>query len=314
MKEPWVVKRIPSNTPERHTALRLAVSNKSAACSLTYFDPVEDLLASASRGEVKLDLLFGAFCGDQLVGAALAVESPGRAALVFIPQEFDGDLERRATVDALSALQPAAWERGLKLLEALTEPSSPYAAEMLPSSGFRHLTQLLYLRRTLENWDDTLNFGQNLDWVTYEPEIQSTFEHALTLSYVQSLDCPEITGLRSTAEVLAGHRTEGSFDPALWSVAFYDGEPAGILLMSEIHGGRLLEIVYMGVAQTARGTGVANALLSRAVCTARARNASALALAVDVRNTPARRLYDRWRFRLVAAREAWIASPPAARV
>jgi ribosomal protein S18 acetylase RimI-like enzyme len=69
-----------------------------------------------------------------------------------------------------------------------------------------------------------------------------------------------------------------------------------------------LEIVYLGVAQPARKTGVANALLARAVQIARARNDALLMLGVDERNEPARRLYDRWGFLEAARKDVWIAT------
>ena len=66
----------------------------------------------------------------------------------------------------------------------------------------------------------------------------------------------------------------------------------------------------MGVAQVARGTGVADALLQRAVQTAADVSLTTLALAVDERNTPALRLYRRWGFVDTGVRDAWIASSP----
>lgn len=69
----------------------------------------------------------------------------------------------------------------------------------------------------------------------------------------------------------------------------------------------------MGVAQAARGTGVADALLQWAVeAVARAGDVY-VALAVDAKNTAARRLYERWDFVETGARDAWIAISPHAR-
>ena len=81
----------------------------------------------------------------------------------------------------------------------------------------------------------------------------------------------------------------------------------GVLLLNGIAERRALEVVYMGVAPSARGAGVGDALLERAVKVASTVGASTLALAVDERNAPARRLYQRWGFREVGLRDAWIA-------
>jgi ribosomal protein S18 acetylase RimI-like enzyme len=65
----------------------------------------------------------------------------------------------------------------------------------------------------------------------------------------------------------------------------------------------------MGVAQPARGTGVANALLARAVARCASKSASYLTLAVDARNTPANCFYRRWGFLETRRMNAWIATP-----
>jgi GNAT superfamily N-acetyltransferase len=69
----------------------------------------------------------------------------------------------------------------------------------------------------------------------------------------------------------------------------------------------------MGVAQAARGTGVADALLQWAVETVARVGDVDMSLAVDADNTPARRLYERWDFVETGARDAWIAISPVAR-
>jgi GNAT superfamily N-acetyltransferase len=152
----------------------------------------------------------------------------------------------------------------------------------------------------------------SLSWITHDVAGDDIFLQALDLSYAGSLDCPEVTGLRSTRDVLTGHKAVGAFNPRLWWVVKSGDQPAGVLLLSPLRDAEMLEVVYMGVSQAFRGTGVANALMHRAVKAAGAAGATSLALAVDCRNRPARRLYERWRFRLTGARDAWIAKPDGA--
>lgn len=274
--------------------------------------PVADLLAKSERGEVSLDLLFGAFVGDELMGECLAVESPGAAAMVLLPEAVRDDLHHRACVAALQSLQAASWRRSLRLLEVLLCPGSAAASRVLGDAGFRHLTRLRYLKREgVERLPSTPSIAA-LTWVRHASEHEDLFESALEATYAQSSDCPELSGLRSTADVLASHRATGVFCPDLWRVAMRDNEPVGIMLLNRILSEPALEIVYMGVAQPARGQGVANALLREATEAAGAIGVDILALAVDERNMPARRIYARWGFVEVGARDAWIASPPPA--
>jgi ribosomal protein S18 acetylase RimI-like enzyme len=130
----------------------------------------------------------------------------------------------------------------------------------------------------------------------------------LRLSYVNSQDCHELADIRTPHQALLTHRASGSFDPARWFVLCDQARPMGILLLSMIPRVSVMEIVYMGVSQPARGRGVAGLLLEKALHVASRAKADNLILAVDARNEPARRLYARWNFRDVARRTAWIAN------
>ena len=296
----------PDHSAALHTALDVSLPGYTPQP-----DPrVAELLTDSRDRGLSIDLLFGAFHGTECVSAALAVESPGRAALVFAPERVGGHGVREATTACLAALQRAAWERSIILLELLLPPDAPPLARAVQEAGFRYLTRLLYLRRSVDVQAPPTDLLNDPEWVTYTPSRADLFAEAIALSYSQSLDCPELTGLRSMADVLAGHRAAGVFDPTIWSVALRDREPIAVLLLSRLARPESVEIVYMGVAQVARGTGVANALLRRAATAAGRVGAKCLALAVDHRNQPARRVYARWGFEGFAGRDAWIATSP----
>ena len=307
------VRQISAASPDYHCALHLVFDVEPPAAGTPALE-VADLLASARRLSRPLDLVFGAYEDDRLVSACLALESPGAAALVYSPRKQSTGSKAHATVAALTALRHATGGRSIKLLEALSEPGLSEAARTLRRAGFVHLTQLLYLQRRLGRVRNPPHTDAGLEWVTYSSELIPLFCETLESTYVQSLDCPELTGLRSTSEVLAGHRATGIFDPAHWWVVKRAGVPAGVLLLNGVSARSALEIVYVGVAQPTRGKGVADALLGRAVAVARRLGVNVLTLAVDVRNTPARRMYARWRFEAQAVRGAWIATSPPARV
>lgn len=303
------VRHIAADDPDRLPALHIALEAPMPTSGTRSAAQVVDLIDRAAQRAICIDLLYGAYLGRRLVGACVAAESAGRAALVFVPTRDGRHVNLAATGKALDALRLAAWERGIQLLEVLLAPLARSAGTMLSEAGFRYLTQLRYLRRTVQTEPPSECPTIDLDWTPYTPEAVPLFCAALDRSYVQSLDCPELTGLRATREVLAGHQSTGEFDPSLWWVASQAGEPVGILLQSRIAGLPALEIVYVGVAQPVRGTGVANALLHRALADARRFCATTITLAVDGRNTPALRMYRRWRFEDALARDAWIASP-----
>ena len=88
--------------------------------------------------------------------------------------------------------------------------------------------------------------------------------------------------------------------------------PVGVLLLNVVEGTAGLEIVYIGVAQPSRRTGVADALLERTFDLARSVSARYVTLAVDRRNDPARRMYARWGFAEAVTRAAFVATPSGA--
>lgn len=306
------VRRISAKSPDYHSALHLVFDVEPPRAG-NVAPAVAEMLAGARRLSKRPELVFGAYDDDRLISACLALESPGAAALVYSPRKQRAVRKAQATVAALAALRQAAKVRSIRLLEVLLEPGSSEAAQSLRRAGFVHITQLLYLQRRVGRLRNPPDTDAGLEWVAYSSKLIPLFCAGLEATYVQSLDCPELTGLRSTLDVLAGHRATGIFDPALWWVVRRAAAPVGVLLLNRVARQPALEIVYLGVAQPARGTGVADALVGRAVAVAERLGVSVLTLAVDVRNTPARRMYARWRFEPRAVRGAWIATSPRAR-
>lgn len=306
------VRQLPAGAPDRQRAFRQVLGAPLPPAGTPPTPQVLDLLVGVRRRAKPIDLLFGAHRGDELVGACLALESPGAAALVVISRELETAAKRSATVEALKALQTVAWQRSIAVLEALVTPGSRVLGGIFRDAGFQYLTRLVYLRREWTQCGRGAKVAGDLQWIPYTPNREALFEEALERTYMQTLDCPKLTNLRSTAEVLAGHRATGIFDADLWRVAMRGNEPVGVMLLNRIPTEPALEVVYMGVAQIARGTGVANALLQWAVETVARVGDVDVALAVDASNIPARRLYERWDFVETGARDAWIAISPCA--
>lgn len=269
-------------------------------------DPkVARLLEPTPSDEPKLDLVAAGIDRGRLVTATVALVSPGRAALVNVSRRGPQDV----IAAVLQAQARAAWRQGLRLLEILVVPGTPADQAVFQAADYRPLTTLVYLRGRADAAPRRPT-STELEWRSYTPETAPLFERAVERSYEQSLDCPELSELRTVQDALVGHRATGTFDPSLWWVALLDGEPVGVILLSRLVSQTGLELVYMGTAPAARGRGVGDALLERGFHCASGAAVTTVALAVDARNTHARRLYERWGFAEVGVRDAWIASPP----
>ncbi len=134
---------------------------------------------------------------------------------------------------------------------------------------------------------------------SYAPAVRHLFARAIERSYVGSLDCPRMVGLRTADEALRSHRDSGEHRPEWWHVLLQRREagevPVGVLLLAGVGrnaaGG--LELVYIGLAPEARGRGLGDLLLRVALHAASQTEGAAVTLAADEANAPALALYRR---------------------
>lgn len=182
-------------------------------------------------------------------------------------------------------------QRGVRLAQCLLAPEERGLEKALLRNGFAAVTGLTYLRHEESLSVEMLAETGKVSWETYNQEAPSEFHRTMERTYEQTLDCPEVNGLRSMEEVIQGHQAQGRFDARNWWMARRAGKPVGVLLLVEQGRGEW-EVAYMGVVPEARRQGIGRALLQHALCEARAAGVGCVHLSVDDRNEPARRLYE----------------------
>ncbi|MFM7259381.1 MAG: GNAT family N-acetyltransferase, partial [bacterium] len=134
-------------------------------------------------------------------------------------------------------------------------------------------------------------------------ELCSTLER----SYVDTLDCPGLAGMRRTQDVLDGHFGTGA-RTRHWLAAREHGAMRGVCLLNVGADGSSAELVYLGLAPEARGRGVAAALLAHGMHACSRSRCTSITLAVDARNTHAARLYATNGFHRASSRIALVRS------
>ncbi|HUG90292.1 MAG TPA: GNAT family N-acetyltransferase [Planctomycetaceae bacterium] len=278
--------------PELHGEALLLLARRNAADDVAAPSPA---LQQHDAARFPLDGLLIAEGADRLVGAAYFSIQPGRMALVW-PPVVDECADGQRVGDALlDEICRRVDECGCKLAQCLLEPASPDGCSM-ERHGFARLTELLYAERLLEEPLPPC-LPNELRWIAYDREAaHARFAALLEATYAGTFDCPELNGLRSADESLAGHGASGRFDPRLWRLYETAGSDAGLILLADHPGARAWEVVYMGVVPPMRGRGVGREMLARALHDARAAGCEAVLLAVDVRNRSARRLYEQLGF------------------
>jgi ribosomal protein S18 acetylase RimI-like enzyme len=181
-------------------------------------------------------------------------------------------------------------DEGLQWAQASLESDHGHEAQLFLDAGFFHATTLLYLVSVSgsfpsERPDDGLEFEP------YQPAEHERLTALVERTYVGSLDCPAIEGLRPIKDVLAGYQAVGHFDAARWLFVRRGGRDVGCLLMAAHPEGKSWELSYMGVVPEARGSGRGLAMVRQAQWLAGAAGCERMVLAVDAENRPAIDVY-----------------------
>lgn len=249
--------------------------------------------------------------GNRLTGMLLCQPVGGATALVWPPRVLlQGPCRERE--DRLIR-HACAWmqERGVKLAQCLLAPSELSLGEPLLRHDFRHICHLWYLRHDLQQVSLARAESSRLEFRTFAEVGPDHFQEVLFLSYEDSLDCPEVTGVRTMAEVLAGHQAQGRFDAQRWWLASCEGTPIGAIITSPQAETGDWDLSYLGVVPLARRQGFGREMLHHVLEEARAAGAVQMTLSVDGRNTPAQQLYRLAGFETNERREVLLAIWPA---
>ncbi|HED54320.1 MAG TPA: GNAT family N-acetyltransferase, partial [Phycisphaerales bacterium] len=311
----------PERIPEH---LRLDAAKKLVPAPLGEQDAAaRRFLAGAQAAGFGLDNLWGTIdrTGHEpsVREVALALIGPGRTAMVFVSTPADTSRLSEQSRTERAACAEAATEHLdpdlVALAQGLPEPSDRWAIDAFRDAGFLHVGELAYLRLDLRTgrkppsrpvrWPEGIVVRPVQDLSPASPD-RHRLAHVLEHSYRDTLDCPELCGLRDTEDVIESHLATGEFDPARWMLAFDGAQAVGCILISLIPDTGSAELVYIGLAPEARGRGLGAALLTDSINRLADSPAQSLVCAVDRRNAPALRLYKGLGFAEFSSRDAWV--------
>ncbi len=259
-------------------------------------------------GQANQIVLLAAREEDRLVAAQLAQSLPGRAAIVWPPQFNAANNDCESIADQLFGRLPIELaQAGAQLAQALVAIRDAQAARLFAAGGFTHAADLLYLAANLGdvgNGSTSLPFDVESFQVGDEERLAAVIDQ----TYVGTLDCPQLDGLRRTADVIAGYQAVGEFHPELWLIARHRAQTIGCLLMNLHLDVRHAEIVYVALIPEVRGRGWGKELIKRAMELAQGAGAERMVLAVDAANQPAIRIYQEIGFFEFDRRAVWVRS------
>lgn len=241
--------------------------------------------------------------------AAVWVEpQPGNTARLWLP----ADDSQWGPILLHGARQWAAGQ-GLSIVQAVVDTADADAASLLRENGFPHLVDLLYMNaQTRQNSSQSGSTPSTSPEASIESIGQLPSERLLSLmTRIEdgSLDCPGLQGVLSPVQAIEGFQQQGQFTPEHWCILRFKGEDAGLLLLAPHPRTPCWELIYMGLVPAWRGHGLGRLLVEEALSRARDDGAELVLLSVDVRNQPARRLYEQTGFRVYAERSLYAWTP-----
>jgi len=248
----------------------------------------------------------------RMLGSVLLVPNHGSTAMLFVGQAM-GWSDMSAVVGLIKAVCDGPGVQGVSVIQSLIDPGQVVEGQVLERAGLTRLAKLIYMQRVIEPGEHRVPRPKALSGcdhpriLTYSEATHADFARAIEASYIDTLDCPGLVGMRPIDQIIAGHKGTGRFDPRDWLVYFDEaGQPIAVLLLAEVAQGSGMELVYLGVAKPYRSKGIGNALMQYAVSESARVHGTRLYLAVDDRNDPAVRLYTAMGFRASTRKIAYV--------
>ncbi|HEX6962889.1 MAG TPA: GNAT family N-acetyltransferase [Lacipirellula sp.] len=280
------------------------------------FDPADaepwDGLLVATTAEVQQTTATAAeLRGPRFHAVVWVQRAPGNTAVIWSPPTTaePGTTLLRAAADYLDA-------HNIPLAQMVAGEQDGYDDAIQAQCGFPRFIRLAYLFAEVPECLDASPFAasatedaecEGLHFVPRAGQQPQRLAAVLEQTYIDTLDCPALEGVRPMNEVLDGYRAQGRYWPDDWYFVQENGQDIGALLLAEHPGHGNWELVYMGLVPQARGRNCGMRIIRFALETVAKRGAERLVLAVDEANTPALDLYERagfvmWDRRIVYAR------------
>jgi len=246
------------------------------------------------------------------IASCICLESPGRTAMLFVtPVGVAGS--DRGVIDLVRHAAVEEEDRGIRLLQVVLPVDDSATQAALGSAGFCELAILEYLECPISSLGASepvraIQSGEGADyeWITYDVRHHREFADLVLATYDGSLDCPGLAGLREIDDVIAGHKSSGLFVADRWVLLRRDGVAIACVLLVESPLRPTIEIVYTGVHPEYRGLGVGAYAVRYGLWLGERGGFTAVTLAVDSANHPARRVYESLGFRPGTTRRAMI--------
>jgi ribosomal protein S18 acetylase RimI-like enzyme len=266
-----------------------------------------------ASGDLAADGVLVARAGGVVCGVTVFAVNAGAAGQMWPPQVRPSfpcqALEDMLVHAAIGYLRAA----GSRYIQVLLTDDDLSAIPCLARHGFAHLSALLTLNHTLRPSAALPAAAPPRASLTYHSLAEAgarLLRDVMHRTYKDTLDFPELNGVRTVDDTMEAHRRHGIYHPEQWLVAQERGEPVGVLLLAELADRGDWELSYVGVVPGARGRGLGKELVREALRRAAQLRTRQLTVAVDTRNLPAWNLYAGLGFQPLEEHRVYLLIPP----
>ena len=267
----------------------------------------------ARESTLRLDLVWSLLNDSGSIEATVLVApAAGHTAMLFASRP-SGAKNNHGMGLLLDTAVNGLLSTDIVLAQALLDPSAHEEHDIFQAGGFTRLANLDYLERPIPRFNSIKQqqLGDDISIEPWDPRNRGEMIDLLDRSYEETLDCPGLTSMRRTEDILEGHIASGIFTPEWWHLLRVDGRPEGVLLFNRSSDGETIELVYLGISRKIRGRGLGRVLLTHGLASLDNASGRAIVLAVDRNNSPAVRLYRRAGFRVSVKRVAFVRQVPS---
>ncbi len=186
---------------------------------------------------------------------------------------------------------------GIRQIQAIVDDHDEPTQHLLTLGGFRRVTRVQQLWLDVQHRPRLRAHVEDISWQPARELAPEALSGLIDETFVETLDCPLINGLRSPEEVLTGFLNGQDYQSAVhhWWILRDADHVAGCMLLCQ-HSPELVELAYMGLRVEARGKGLGSVLIEKSLEVADKLAARMMIVGVDEQNWPALQAYQRHDF------------------
>lgn len=202
---------------------------------------------------------------------------------------------------------------GVIQIQAILDGTDSVANDIVELAGFKPLAELQQLVLSLSKTSETTfasdpKLPSGKRWQLARDIRRKDLTDLISETFVDTLDCPALNGLRSVEDVLDGFLDGQRLEDQMnWWLLEAENKYLGCVFVNQLPIGAT-ELAYMGLSRSVRGRGYGKLLLDKGIQSARMIGSEMMVAAVDTDNWPAVRLYLQTGFQEHGRVQAWFYS------